>query len=50
MDPEIMFGCGGDRAFLSEHKIHPADFLRAIWAAKGNTQRIVNFVKTGKWA
>ncbi|MFZ4766042.1 MAG: hypothetical protein ACOYMN_13915 [Roseimicrobium sp.] len=50
MDPEIMFGCGGDRAFLSEHKIHLADFLRAIWAAKGDTQRIVHFVKTGKWA
>lgn len=50
MDPDTMFGCGGDRAFLSEHKIHPADFLRVVWAAKGDKQRILNFVKSGVWA
>lgn len=49
MDPDIMFGCGGDRAFLSEFGIHPADFLRAVWAAHGDEDRIVNFVKTGKF-
>jgi hypothetical protein len=45
MDPDIMFGCGGDRAFLSEHNIHPADFLRQVWAAKGDAQQILNYVK-----
>ena len=49
MEPEIMFGCGGDRAFLSQHRIHPADFLRVVWAAKGDQQRILAFVKSGKW-
>lgn len=49
MDPDTMFGCGGDRAFLSEHKIHPADFLRVVWAAKGDKQRILAFVKSGSW-
>jgi len=49
MDPDIMFGCGGDRAFLSEHGIHPADFLRLVWAAKGDKDRIVKFVKSGSY-
>ena len=40
MDPDIMFGCGGDRAFLSEHNIHPADFLREVWAAKGDSAQV----------
>lgn len=44
-DPEIMYSCGGDRAFLSRHDIHPADFLRAVWAAEGDEQKIVEFVQ-----
>ena len=46
MDPDTMFGCGGDRAFLSSHDIHPADFLRQTWAAGGDDQRILDFVKS----
>jgi len=35
LDPNIMFGCGGDRKFLRDHgNIHPADFLRHVWAAR----------------
>ncbi len=34
LDPDLMFGCGGDRNFLRKHGgIHPADFLRQVWAA-----------------
>lgn len=34
LDPDLMFGCGGDRHFLKKHGgIHPADFLRHVWAA-----------------
>jgi len=33
MPPDLMYCCGGDRAFLREHGIHPADFLREVWAA-----------------
>ena len=42
---DIMFSCGGDRHFLKTHHLHPADFLRAIWAAKGDDQKILAFVK-----
>lgn len=33
LDPDLMYGCGGDRHFLKKHgAIHPADFLRRVWA------------------
>ena len=43
--PDIMYGCGGDRAFLSRHDIHPADFLRVVWAAGDDDTRVVDFVR-----
>ncbi|MCE9518593.1 MAG: DUF5069 domain-containing protein [Verrucomicrobia bacterium] len=48
MDSNTMFSCGGDRAFCSKHHLHPADFLRVVWAAQGDTAKILHFVKTGK--
>lgn len=45
MPPELMYDCGGDRAFLREHNIHPADFLREVWAAGNDLARIVDYVK-----
>jgi hypothetical protein len=42
---EIMYGCGGDRRFLKEHDIHPADFLRAVWASGGEQAKVLAFVK-----
>ena len=42
---DIMYCCGGDRHFLREHHLHPADFLRAIWAARGDDQKMLAFVK-----
>lgn len=48
MDPDTMYGCGGDRAFFTEHKLHPADFLRVTWAAGDDDQKIIDFVKTKK--
>jgi hypothetical protein len=42
---DIMYGCGGDRKFLKTHAIHPADFLRAVWAACGDDAKILEFVK-----
>jgi hypothetical protein len=44
MPPELMYGCGGDRAFLMGVGMHPADFLRLVWAAGADTQRIVDQV------
>ncbi len=45
LDPDIMYGCGGDRSFLSRHQIHPADFLRVAWAARDNDDAIVQYVQ-----
>ena len=45
LDPETMFSCGGDRAFLKSHDIHAADFLRAVWAAGDDDQKIVDYVE-----
>ena len=45
MDPEIMFGCGGDRQFFTKYDIHPADFLRTVWAAGDDNSKIVAYVK-----
>ncbi len=42
---DIMYGCGGDRNFLKTNQIHPADFLRMIWAARGDQQKVLDFVK-----
>ena len=42
---DIMYGCDGDRRFLKEHDIHPADFLRAVWASNGESQKVLEFVK-----
>ena len=45
LDPETMYSCGGDRAFLREHDIHAADFLRAVWAAGDDDQKIIDYVE-----
>lgn len=42
---DIMYCCGGDRHFLKEHGLHPADFLRAVCTAKGDDRKILAFVK-----
>ena len=44
LDPETMYSCGGDRAFLKSHDLHAADFLRTVWAADGDDQKIVDYV------
>ncbi len=45
MDPEIMYGCGGDRQFFAKYDIHPADFLRTVWAAGDDDAKILAYVK-----
>ena len=42
---ELMYGCGGDRAFLRMIDTDPADFLRVVWSARDNDQPIINYVK-----
>ncbi len=45
LHPDIMYGCGGDRELLDSLKIHPADFLRAVWAAGDDDQQLLRWVK-----
>jgi len=47
LDPDLMFGCGGDRAFLRRvGGVHPADFLRRVWAADEDETKIVDWLKS----
>lgn len=50
LDPNIMYSCGGDRAFLKRHDLHPADFLRVVWAAGDDDSRVAAYVKTCQWS
>jgi hypothetical protein len=45
---DIMYSCGGDRRFLKEHDIHPADFLRAVWASGGDQAKVLNYIRDSK--
>lgn len=45
MSADLMYGCGGDRRFFHEHGLHPADFLRHVWAADGDEAKILAFVR-----
>jgi hypothetical protein len=47
LDPDLMYGCGGDRAFLQRNgDRHPADFLRQVWAAGENTTKLVAWLRS----
>lgn len=41
---ETMYGCGGDRNFFKENKIHPAEFLRAAWAYEDDAEKLIKWV------
>ena len=45
MPAELMYCCGGDRAFFKKVNIHPADFLRVVWAARDDDRKILEYVK-----
>jgi hypothetical protein len=40
----LMYGCGGDRNFFKTHDIHPAEFLRVVWAYADEHEKIVDWV------
>lgn len=47
LDPDLMYGCGGDRNFLKNHgNVHPADFLRHVWSADGDDAKIAAYVQS----
>jgi len=45
MPDDMMYCCAGDRRFFKQYGIHPADFLRFVWAVDGNESRILEYVK-----
>lgn len=47
LDPDLMYGCGGDRAFLQRNgKRDLADFLRQVWAAGDDSSRIAAWIRS----
>lgn len=46
MPPELMYGCGGDRPFLHSVNVDLADFLRVVWAAGDDDQKVVDYILT----
>lgn len=45
LDPDMMYSCGGDMNFLKNNgDIHPADFLRQVWAAGEDDQKLAQWV------
>lgn len=45
LHPSIMYGCGGDRRFFKKNDIHPAEFLRVVWAHEDDDAKIIEWVK-----
>lgn len=48
MPEDLMYDCGGDRSFFREHSLHPADFLRRVWAANGDEHQVLAYVKASR--
>ena len=47
LDPDLMYGCGGDRNFLNKNgQLHPADFLRQVWASGDDKQKLVAWIQS----
>ena len=45
MPADLMYGCGGDRAFAQRMNLTLPDFLQRAWDAGSDDHRIVTFVK-----
>ncbi|HAA88517.1 MAG: DUF5069 domain-containing protein [Verrucomicrobiota bacterium] len=45
LHPDIMYSCQGDMNFLRSHNIHPADFLRVVWASGEDDDKILSYIK-----
>ena len=41
---DIMYGCGADRPFLRKHNIEPPEFLKVVWEAGEDQEKILEFV------
>jgi hypothetical protein len=50
LHPDIMYDCGGDRRFLREHDIHPAEFLRVVWQHENDDAAVLDWVERRRHA
>lgn len=41
----LMYGCGGDRAFLESHDLDPAEFLTALWRCGGQPDAVAAWIR-----
>jgi len=42
---DLMYCCGGDRKFFKTHDLHPAEFLRAVWAYEDDDDKLIDWVE-----
>jgi hypothetical protein len=45
MPLDMMYGCGGDRAFFKEFNLHPADFLRIVEKTGGDPASVLAAIR-----
>jgi hypothetical protein len=45
MDPDLMYGCGGDRPFLRKHHMTLPQFLQLVWDKGDDDRAIVDALK-----
>lgn len=45
MPDDLMYGCGGDRAFFQEWDICMAEFLRLVWRFDSRDEPVIEWVK-----
>jgi hypothetical protein len=44
MNPNLMYGCGGDRKFFKTNNLHPAEFLRLVADHLDNDAAVIEYV------
>jgi hypothetical protein len=44
LPPQLMYGCGGDRAFFKQHDILPHEFLNLVWRFEDDDVAVVDWV------
>jgi len=45
---DIMYNCGGDRAFLKKYDIAAPDFLRTMWALEYDLAKVKNWLENNE--
>ncbi len=48
MNPDLMYGCGGDRGFFRDHNIHVAEFLQVVLEHEHDDRAVIDWVLARK--